>query len=85
MSIQILPALCKCSHLLIAIPSCSSPCVCPTAGDKFFIRWYRGYLISVAYGGRGSGARAAALAAQGGARESMTLSIYDIQNQFVGE
>ena len=55
-------------------------------GEKFLVRWYRGYLISVAYGGRVSGARSAAVASgQGGARENMTLYIYDIQNQFVGE
>lgn len=46
------------------------------------LRWYRGYLISVVYGARGSSARAAAKA---GAKDMMTVSIYDIQNQFVGE
>ena len=55
------------------------------AGEKFLLRWYRGYLISVSFGGRGSGARTAAVASgQVGTRETMTLSIYDIQNQFVG-
>jgi len=53
-------------------------------GEKFLLRWYRGYLISVSFGGRGSGARTAAVASgQVGTRETMTLSIYDIQNQFV--
>ncbi len=55
-------------------------------GEKFLIRWYRGYLISVSKGGRGGGARGGALAAAaGGSGESMTLTIYDIQNQFLGE
>lgn len=50
------------------------------------VQWFRGYLISVVYGGRGGGARGGA---RGGAKPAgkdvMTLSIYDIQNQFVGE
>lgn len=55
------------------------------SGEKFLIRWYRGYLISVTLGGRVGGGRAAALASsQRGPNETMTLSIYDIQNQFVG-
>ena len=57
-----------------------------STGDKFLLRWYRGYLISVSYGGRGGGARSSSIASgKGGVRETMTLSIYDIQNQFVGE
>ena len=49
-------------------------------------RWYRGYLISVVRGGRVVGGRAAALtSSQSSANETMTLSIYDIQNQFVGK
>lgn len=54
-------------------------------GEKFLIQWYRGYLISVSKGGgRGGGARGAALASSsGGSTESMTLTIYDIQNQFL--
>jgi hypothetical protein len=51
-------------------------------GEKVLLRWYRGYLISVVYGARGSSAR---VVAKGGAKDVMTLSIYDIQNQFVGE
>ncbi len=55
-------------------------------GEKFLIRWFRGYLISVSKGGRGGGARGGSLAAaSGGSGESMTLTIYDIQNQFLGE
>lgn len=54
-------------------------------GDKFLTRWYRGYLISVSLGGRVVGGRAAALASSQGTNETMTLSIYDIQNQFVGK
>lgn len=50
------------------------------------VQWFRGYLISVIYGGRGGGARGGA---RGGAKPAgkdvMTLFIYDIQNQFVGE
>ena len=58
----------------------------PYSGEKFLIRWYRGYLISVSKGGRGGGARGAALASSsGGSTESMTLTIYDIQNQFLGK
>ena len=52
------------------------------AGEKVLLRWYRGYLISVVYGARGSSARAAA---KSGAKDVMTVSVYDIQNQFVGE
>ncbi|XP_064382449.1 vacuolar protein sorting-associated protein 11 homolog [Halichondria panicea] len=53
-------------------------------GEKFLIRWFRGYLISVSKGGRGGGARGGSLAAaSGGSGESMTLTIYDIQNQFL--
>ena len=71
------------SHTLLPSPQHSS--LFPT-GDKFLLRWYRGYLISVSYGGRGGGARTSSIASgQGGVRETMTLSIYDIQNQFVGE
>ena len=46
------------------------------------LRWHRGYLISVVFGARGSSTRATAKA---GAKDAMTISIYDIQNQFVGE
>ncbi|CAI8032330.1 Vacuolar protein sorting-associated protein 11 homolog [Geodia barretti] len=49
-------------------------------GEKVLLRWYRGYLISVVYGARGSSARAAA---KSGAKDVMTVSVYDIQNQFV--
>ena len=56
------------------------------SGEKFLIRWYRGYLISVSKGGRVGGGRGAALSSSsGGSGESMTLTIYDIQNQFLGE
>lgn len=47
------------------------------------MRWYRGYLISVIYGSRGSSSRAVAAKQLG--KDTMTLYIYDIQNQFVGE
>ncbi len=47
-------------------------------GEKVLLRWYRGYLVSVVYGSARASAKAAA-------RDVMTLSIYDIQNQFVGE
>ena len=53
-----------------------------SSGEKFLLQWFRGYLISVIYGGRGGAARGGA---KPGARDVMTLSIYDIQNQFVGE
>lgn len=55
-------------------------------GEKVLVQWFRGYLISVVYGGRGGGARSGS---RGGAKPAgkdvMTLFIYDIQNQFVGE
>lgn len=55
-------------------------------GEKFLVRWFRGYLISVTFGGRVGGGRAAALtSSQSGTSENMTLTIYDIQNQFVGK
>ena len=60
--------------------------LCCCSGEKFLIRWYRGYLIAVSKGGRVVGGRAAVLtSSQGGVSEPMTLTIYDIQNQFVGK
>ena len=53
-------------------------------GDKFLVRWYRGYLITASEGSRVGGGRGAH-PGKGGSRESKTLAIYDIQNQFVGE
>ena len=53
-------------------------------GDKFLLRWYRGYLISVVLGGRVGGGRGTSIGSgSSGSSDSMTLSIYDIQNQFV--
>lgn len=63
-------------------------CVCVffplSVGEKFLIRWYRGYLISVTVGGR-VGGRASLSASQSGSSDAMTLTIYDITNQFIGE
>ena len=53
------------------------------SGEKVLVRWFRGYLISVIYGSRGGSARAVAAKQTG--KDIMTISIYDIQNQFVGE
>ena len=53
-------------------------------GEKFLIRWFRGYLISVTVGGR-VGGRASLSANQSGSSDAMTLTIYDITNQFIGE
>ena len=53
-----------------------------TVGEKVLVQWFRGYLISVIFGGRGGVARGVA---KHGSKDVMTLSIYDIQNQFVGE
>ena len=50
-------------------------------GDKFLLRWYRGYLITATEGGRMGGARGGG---GGGSKESKTLTIYDMQNQFIG-
>ena len=52
-------------------------------GEKFLIRWFRGYLISVTVGGRVGGR--ASLTGQSGSSDAMTLTIYDITNQFIGE
>ena len=48
------------------------------------VRWYRGYLITASEGSRVGVARGGHLG-KGGSKESKTLAIYDIQNQFVGE
>ena len=55
-----------------------------SSGEKFLIRWFRGYLISVTVGGR-VGGRASLSASQSGSSDAMTLTIYDITNQFIGE
>lgn len=62
-----------------------SPCTHARIGEKFLARWYRGYLIAVSLGGRVVGGRAALTSSQSSASETMTLTIYDIQNQFVGK
>ena len=54
---------------------------CVFVGEKVLVHWFRGYLITVTSGGRGSSRGVA----KPGAKDAMTLSIYDIQNQFVGE
>ena len=53
-------------------------------GEKFLIRWFRGYLISVTVGGR-VGGRVSLSSSQSGSSDAMTLTIYDITNQFIGE
>ena len=58
--------------------------VCVCVGEKFLIRWFRGYLISVTVGGR-VGGRVSLSSSQGGTSDAMTLTIYDITNQFIGK
>ena len=67
----------NCAYILA--PCMANPCL---VGEKVVVRWLRGYLISVIYGGRGGAARSAA---KPGSKDIVTLSVYDIQNQFVGE
>ena len=44
------------------------------------LRWYRGYLIVVAVGGKMS----RQVSSVSGAKDPMTISIYDVQNKFAG-
>ena len=79
-----LSCTCACPFCcVLSFCCCSATC---QPGEKFLTRWYRGYLISVSFGGRVVGSRASTLStSQGGPNETMTLTIYDIQNQFVGK
>jgi hypothetical protein len=52
-------------------------------GDKFLVRWYRGYLITASEGAVRGGAIRGVAPGKGPSRESKSLTIYDMQNQFV--
>ncbi|XP_065898178.1 vacuolar protein sorting-associated protein 11 homolog [Dysidea avara] len=58
-------------------------------GEKMLTRWYRGYLIVVSYGsirraGTGSSTATSIIPSPSvGVKETYTLAIYDIQNQFI--
>ena len=66
--------------IYFATPSVLGQClVFDGAGEKVMLRWYRGYLIVVATGGKMSRHVSSSVP---GAKDPMTIFIYDVQNKF---
>ena len=85
--VYVCPGVCECVHMYMCalcalVVRTGHGLVSWRAGEKVLLRWYRGYLIVVATGGKMSRQVSSSVP---GAKDPMTICIYDVQNKFAGK